>query len=283
MKQKTPAAPAAFSTSFSDVRPLLRPCKSDIENLIRLHSIKDGLGSAAEKAAEARSLLSQHGPLVGVYPCWHPIRRFLMHQEQKPALAFNPSLPHDPFDHGRRFQWAIVGWPYNTNKLLHDYVFKHRDDLARFNLIAEVAPSVLYGGGAQNAIIIKVEPLMVRYYQGLSDDGWRAVIQSGYLEASMEYARQNRVTMMEAYSYMQADYFGAKSEHPGLHGRFHEALDDHLIDSLAAWHYAFQYRLIQANDAEGDVPREAYKKLIEDFGDSAHALVSDALIAARSI
>jgi len=277
------AARAASSTLSSGIRPLLRPCKSDIEDLTRLHSLKGGLGSPAEKASEARSLLIQHGPLVGVYPCWHPIRRFLMRQEQKPALEYDAALPNDPFDHGRKFQWAIVGWPYSTLERLQDYVIKHRDALSRFHLTAEVVPSVLYNSGASHAIVVKVDPLIVRNFQGLSEDGWRAMIQTGYMEASLEYAHHRNITRMEVYADMQADYVGADSNSPGLHGRFHDAFDDHFVASLEPWHYAFQYRLIQKKNAQGNVPDEAYEKMIEVLGAGASALVRDSLLAARSI
>lgn len=275
------AAIAASANIRSGLRPILRPCKADIEALIRMHPLKSGFGSPARKATEARSLLIGHGPMVQTYPCWHPIRQFLSSLEARPALEGGSLLSNDYFDHGKMFQWAAVGWPYRNVDDLVSFRLQHAKELLRLGLEVEVVPSVLYNDGAAHVFILKVSPLIVRWYRGLTQTGWLPIVQEGFLRASIEYARVRNVECMEAYGPMQPDYFGTAKNHPGLHGTFHEAFDEEFRRLMEPWHYAFEYHLFETT--YGCVESSAYSKLINEIGPDAPKLVADALIAARSI
>ena len=281
MPAKNADALSLSSTISSGLRPILRPCKDDIEKLTRMHSLKGGLGTPQEKAAETRSLLLDHGALVDCYPCWHPIRRFLARLENKPALSFDPCPPNAQFDHFKRFQWAIIGWPYGRLEDMHEFERTHRAELARYGLQMEVQSSTLYNDGAAHAVVLSVKPLLVRWYRGLNQEGWLAVLQGSFTAESIEYAQVNKFDRMEPYEAMKADYYGASEGHPGLHGFANEAFDAELVRRMEPWHYAFQYRLVEAK--HGSVEDAAYEKLIAAIGPAAPELVRDALLAARSV
>lgn len=261
---------------------MLRPCKDDIERLTRMHALKGGLGSPQEKAAEARSLLLTHGALVTCYPCWHPIQRFLAYLNNEPAmLTALPVPPSDPFDHYKRFQWALIGWPYSRVDDLHQFAHTHRAALVRYGLQVEIQPSTLYAGGAEHAVVLSINPLLVRWYRGLTQEGWLAVLQGGFTAASIEFGCHSTISRMETYERVKSDYYGASSGHPGLHGSVCEAFDADLIRRMEPWHYAFQYHLLE--NQHGRVEDDAYEVLIKEIGPEAPNLVNDALLAARTV
>ncbi len=264
----------------SGLRPMLRPCKEDIESLLRKHPLKGGSGTSQQKAKEARDLLLAYGPLIGTYPCWHPIRRFLALVENHPALELDPSPPPQ-FDHPERFQWALVGWPYTSRGLHYDFEARYASDLQRLGLRIEAVPSCLYNDGTPNAIVLAVEPVLIRWYRGLSTDGWRTVVQGGSAAALVEYSACRGADCIETFADTLADLVGSSTHHPGLHGTLHEAFDTEFLRHLEPWHYAVQYYCIR--EGHGDVGSEAYKKIIEKLGVGAKDLVRDSLLAARTI